>query len=150
LALGYLACLALVGRYLSELAFLSTEAAPTGSIRWRYGFTGITFVSMKWLLVAFGASLVSAVMLKHRGVLKVLSVVGWSAVVLTGAALVIYALDFLQLRLSVSDAAQRKFTTISMRSGVVALAAISVAGMMASAAWRVGTRNSRPGLRRRD
>ena len=148
LFLRYLVALALVGQYLSELVVLGSDAAPVGSIRWRFAITGITFVSMKWLLVGFGAATASAAILNHRLMLKVLSTLGWLVVRLAGVALVLYALDFLQRRLAVAEVSQRRFTTISIRSGVVALAAVWVAGLMATGAWRLGTRDSRPGSRR--
>lgn len=148
LFLGYLVALALVGQYLSELVVLGTEAAPVGSIRWRFAITGITFVSMKWLMVGLGAATASAAALNHRLVLRVLSTLGWLVVGLAGVALLIYALDFIQLRLAVADEGLRRFTTISLRSGVSAIGAIVVVALMASAAWRLGTRDSRPGLRR--
>ena len=148
LFLGYLVALALVGQYLSELVALGSEAAPVGSIRWRFAITGITFVSMKWLLVGFGAATVSAAVLNHRLMLKVLSALGWIVVGLAGVALLLYALDFLQLRLAVADVGQRRFTTISLRSGVSAMGAIVVVALMASVAWRLGTRDSRTGSRR--
>lgn len=143
LFLGYLVALALVGQYLSELVVLGNEAAPVGSIRWRFAITGITFVSMKWLLVGLGAATVSAAVLNHRLLLKVLSTLGWVVVGLAGVALVLYALDFLQLRLEVADAGQRRFTTISIRSGVSAMGAMVVVGLMASSTWRIATRNAR-------
>lgn len=149
LFLGYLVALALVGQYLSELTVLGNEAAPVGSIRWRFAITGITFVSMKWLLVGLGAALASAVILNHRLMLKALSTVGWLVVGLAGVALVIYALDFLQLRLAVADAGQRRFTTISLRSGVSAIGAIVVVALMARAAWRISARDTRFSGKRR-
>lgn len=111
-----------------------------GEPRWRFGAVGI--MTQALLPIALGLFIVCsvAVLLGHRRLLRALAVASGAFALLLIAVTVLYALDTIQLRVSVKPAALTAFDVSATVAGVKLLLIAAVSGGMARVGWTVAAR----------
>lgn len=126
-----------------------------GDVQWRYGaagiFAGFLLTPVFGILFALGA----AVVLKHRMVIRVLSVLNLVAAVLLLVLIVFFALDVVQVRSTIPDDAVAEARSMfrigavkaAIKFGTVALALawLGISGIRASRRRESGSRSRKSG-----
>lgn len=113
-------------------------------VMWRFGATGLLTPSV--LGVVFGIVIVIgiAALLGHRRVIRLMSIMSFAMVLVVAAGLVMFALDFLQLRGSVNPDFRAQVDTAALRALFILGVAIPVLASLAVGSWI----SSRPSLER--
>lgn len=141
---GYLVALLLV---LIPLLDVVARNWPmqVGNERWRFSTLGPAFNAMVTPLLGVFLAMVLAAVLDHRRTLKVLAAITLAAAVGSLGALVLFALDYLQLRASVTPEAVAMWDAASRKAIGVGLLGIAVTVVLGIAGWRAAGRLSRGG-----
>lgn len=142
-AIGILIFLAPLGDLAAGVGSLNPGAVP-----WRFGVAGLLSGALVLPMVGMGLWLVAAVLLEHRGFLRVLSVLAAILFLVVGVTLVVFALDTLQVRVQVRQDAKRAFDLAAAKAAVtfllegVVLAVLAV-NVHRAAKTLTGTRSAR-------
>lgn len=138
---GYFAALLLVAFPLADLV---TNVWPLqlGNVQWRYGglglLSGFFLTPVLGMLLAVGV----AILLEHRVVLRGLSLANLLGGVLLAGSVVLFGLDWLQMRPTMSDEARRAMDIGSLKALVKFAAAALLVGWMGVVGFRASRRRS--------
>jgi hypothetical protein len=149
LLLLYLAGLLLLADQAADLTatLLANSPAP-GAASWRFGAFGLMASRVSVLLLADLMLFLAAVGLEHRKALKLLGVLHLLLVPVLAAGVVLFALDWLEVRARVSEAGPGRFDFAGVRAIMLALLATVLCGWAGWMALRAG--RSHPHQRGRD
>jgi hypothetical protein len=95
---AYLISLALLGPFLTPHIGIWDAGIPVGSLGWRFGFVGLVFSSLFYLLLALVLAATTAGYFGHRRTLLLVTLLSALACALLVLGLPLFALDTLQLR----------------------------------------------------
>ena len=148
MVLLYLAGLLLLADQAADLTatLLANSPAP-GAATWRFGAFGLLASRVSVLLLADLMLFLAAVGLEHRKVLKLLGALHLLLVPLLAAGVVLFVLDWLQVRTRVSEAGPGRFDFAGIRAvmlGLLAGVLSAWAGWMALRAGRIHSHHAEP------
>lgn len=151
LAVGlYLTALALIVQGVAHALIMGGTAAPVWSIRWRFGFMGSVFSNLAFPLLGLAVASLTAALVSHRGMLKLL---GLTQVTLAVGALLafgLFLLDSAQIGAIAPPDLRSKFaitvgkTSVDAALGFVVLTILGVATFRASRLGAPTKSSSRP------
>jgi hypothetical protein len=138
---AYLLALAVLGPFLTPQIGIWNPlgGVSVGSLSWRFGFLGLIYSSLFYLLVALLLAALAAGYLGHRRTLLGLGIVSVVLAVLLAAGLPLFALDTLQLRKTLTAAAFAPYKTAAIKGAALAVLAVPiffVFSLGALKAWR--------------
>lgn len=127
---------------------------PTpGVIRWRYGLIGYAGNNLALPVAGGVLALVTAALLEHQRLLRVLSVVGLMVTLALLAGMGMFALDWLDLRNTVDPRVRDSFDASALEAsanlafGALAIGWGSLAGLRATGSGKSGAEQGRsPGI----
>lgn len=123
---AYLIALAVLGPFLTpQIGIWHTDAA-VGSLTWRFGFQGLIYSSLFYLLLALLLAALTAAYFSHRRILVALGIAGLAAAVLLLAGLPIFALDTLQLRKTITPTIFVSYKEAAMKGAALGALAVPV------------------------
>lgn len=93
----YLTALALLAGGIAHAFTVVGGAATFGSVRWRFGFLGVVFLSSVFPLLGMALGSLTAAILRHRGVLRALAVLQGLLGIGMALGLVSFVLDATEL-----------------------------------------------------
>ena len=143
---GYLVALAVLGPFLTPYIGIWHADAQVGSINWRFGFLGLTFSSLFYLLLTLVLAALTAGYFAHRRTLTAVGISALVAAVLLLAALPIFGLDTLQLRRTINPQVFASYKVAAMKGG--ALGALAVPIFLVFGIGAIQASRSLPGSRR--
>jgi hypothetical protein len=120
------------------IATLLANSPAPGAASWRFGAFGLIASRVSVLLLADLMLFLAAVGLEHRKVLKLLGVLHLLLVPLLAAGVVLFVLDWLEVRARVSEAAPGRFDFAGLRAVMLALLATVLCGWAGWMAVRAG------------
>ena len=128
LALSYLAGVLVLADQIADLAatLLATNAAP-GLASWRFGAFGLMASRGSVFLLADVMLFIGAIGLGHRRVLRALGIGHLLIAGLILGGLVLFALDWIQVRSRVKASATRPFDLAAVRAAGVAALGLAIA-----------------------
>jgi hypothetical protein len=147
LALLYLAAALVIADQVADLVATLLATSPTpGLASWRFGAFGLIASRASVFLIADVMLFSAAIGLGHRLVLRVLGIV--HLVIAAGllAGLIVFALDWIQVRGRVNPGAKRHFDLAALRSvgiGSLGLTMLAWAGVVALKASRGRPKSAR-------
>lgn len=115
-AIGALIFLAPFGDLAAGVGSLNPGAVP-----WRFGVAGLLSGALVLPIVGLGLWFAAAALLKHRRILRTLSVVSAMLLLLVGVILVVFALDALQVRVQVRQDEKRAFDLAALKAAMTYL-----------------------------
>jgi hypothetical protein len=125
--------------------------AQPANLQWRYGTVGL--LSGMWLTPLFGVAflIVCATLLEHDMVLRILGAVNVVAAVILSAMLVLFVLDWLQVRPTIPDEGRTSMDVGSIKALLKHILVIVLVGWTGMAGWLAGrpeqrTRRAQPPL----
>ena len=122
--IGYLLALGMLGPALSPYVGVWGDLANEGSVLWRFGIYGQLATSQFYVLVSLALFAVTAAAFGHRGVLRATGIVAIVLAVLLAAGGPFFALDYLQVKKSMTPIAFAPFKSTAFK--VVGMAFLSV------------------------
>ena len=147
----YLTSLALLRPAFSPLIGIWGEAANVGSVMWRFGLYGQLAIVQFYFFTALALAGLAAGALGHRKLLLALGAAATLLTLLLVAGGPFFALDYLQLKKSMSSIAFVPFKTTAFKVvamamlGVPVMALIAISSIQAARALRGDKRLSRTG-----
>lgn len=143
---GYLVALLLVVVPVAD-ALARTWPVRIGDERWRFGTMGIVLNAMVTPLLGVFLAMVTAALLEHGRTLQVIAVVTLVAAAAALAGIIGFALDYIQLRASVTDEALAGFDAAARKAILVGLLGGGVTLALGISGWRAARRITliRPG-----
>lgn len=127
----YLICLALLGPAFSPLVGIWGEAANVGGVLWRFGVYGQLASVQFYLFTALAIAALAAGALGHRGTLLAVGLAAALLTLLLMAGGPLFALDYLQLKKSMSPVAFAPFKTVAFKVVAMALLGVPVMAFLA-------------------
>lgn len=106
-------------------------AATPGGVPWRFGAIGLLSGALVIPMLGLGLCFAGAVILEHRLVLRLLSVLGVVLLLVIGVLLGLFALDTLQVRLQVPQEAKRAFDLAALKAAGTLLLEVMVLAVLA-------------------
>lgn len=125
-ALALLLCLAPLGDLAAGLGSLNP-----GQVPWRFGAAGLLSGALVLPMLGLGLVLAAALLLEHRGVLRVFMGVSTLLLAVVLLMLVVFALDSLQVRVQVRQDAKRAFDLAAAKAAVTFVLEAIVLGVLA-------------------
>lgn len=107
-----------------------------GALNWRFGAIGLGIDSLLPVLLGMGIILAVAAALDHGAVVRACAVLSLAGFVLLAAALVVFGLDYVQLRATVPVAPRHALDVVTMRSAILAVLTEVVAASFGIGGWR--------------
>jgi hypothetical protein len=123
---AYLLALALLGPFLTPHIGIWHADASVGSLNWRFGFAGLIYSSLFYLLLALLLAALAAGYFAHRRTLVTVGVVAVVAAAVLLAGLPIFALDTLQLRKTLNPGIFQSYKEAAMKGAALGALAIPV------------------------
>jgi hypothetical protein len=125
---AYLLALAVLGPFLTPQIGIwePTGGVSVGSLSWRFGFLGLIYSSLFYLLIALLLATLTAGYFAHRRTLFGLGVVSVILTVLLAAGLPFFALDTLQLRKTLTPQAFEPYKTAAIKGAALAVLAVPI------------------------
>jgi hypothetical protein len=123
---AYLLALAVLGPFLTPQIGIwePIGGVSVGSLSWRFGFQGLIYSSLFYLLIALLLATLTAGYFGHRRALFGLGIVSVILSVLLAAGLPLFALDTLQLRKTLAPQAFEPYKTAAMKGAALAVLAV--------------------------
>jgi hypothetical protein len=123
---AYLLALAVLGPFLTPLIGIwdPVGGVSVGSLSWRFGFLGLIYSSLFYLLIALLLATLAAGYFGHRRALFGLAIVSLILTVLLMGGLPFFALDTLQLRKTLTPAAFEPYKTAAIKGAALAVLAV--------------------------
>jgi hypothetical protein len=135
--IGYAVALAMLGQVIMPFVSVPDSPVAFGTLRWRFGYVGILYGTLSYLLLAQLGAMTGAAFFKHRSALRSLGILAAAMAVFLLATLVVFNLDFLQLRTAVLPERSFQFTRATIKADVQALLAAVTFSALAIAAFRM-------------
>ena len=125
---AYLLALAVLGPFLTPQIGIwnPTGGVSVGSLSWRFGFQGLIYSSLFYLLIALLLATLTAGYFAHRRALFGLGIASIILSVLLAAGLPLFALDTLQLRKTLAPAAFEPYKTAAIKGAALAVLAVPI------------------------
>ena len=123
---AYLVALAVLGPFLTPQIGIWHADASVGSLNWRFGFVGLIYSSLFYLLLALLLATLTAGYFAHRRTLIALGIAGVAAAVLLLAGLPLFALDTLQLRKTINPTIFVSYKEAAMKGAALGALAVPV------------------------
>ena len=125
---AYLLALAVLGPFLTPQIGIwdPIGGVSVGSLSWRFGFQGLIYSSLFYLLIALLLATLTAGFFGHRRALFGLGIVSIMISVLLLAGLPFFALDTLQLRKTLTPAAYEPYKTAAIKGAALAVLAVPI------------------------
>jgi hypothetical protein len=138
---AYLVALAVLGPFLTPQIGIwePLGGISVGSLSWRFGFLGLIYSSLFYLLIALLLATLAAGYFAHRRTLFGLGIASVILSVLLLAGLPFFALDTLQLRKTLTPTAFQPYKTAAIKGAALAVLAVPiflVFSLGALTAWR--------------
>ena len=151
LALLYLAGSVVLADQAADLTatLLANNATPSIA-NWRFGAFGLLVSRTSVLVVADVMLFAAAIGLGHRRVLRVLGALHLAIAVLLLGGLVLFTLDWLQVRSRVRAEAMGSFDLAALRAAVIVVLALGAAGWAGLTSLRATERSRSRSSRRED
>lgn len=124
-AAAYLIAFAVLGPFLTPQIGI-WNAPAVGSMEWRFGFQGLIYGSLFYLLLALLLAALTAGYFSHRRTLVAVGVVAVAAAVLLLAGLPFFVLDTLQLRKALNPGVFQSYKEAAMKGAALGALAIPV------------------------
>ncbi len=143
LSLLYLAGLFIMAdQVIDVIATLLANPVRPDAVAWRFGVFGLLATRATTLLVADVMVFAAALGLGHSMMLRILGALHLLLAAAVAAALVVFALDTVQIRRLVIDRAARGFDSAAVRAALAAVLGIVILGWAGIAALRAGRTSS--------
>ena len=125
---AYLLALAVLGPFLTPQIGIwdPVGGVSVGSLSWRFGFLGLIYSSLFYLLIALLLATLTAGYFGHRRALLGLGIVSVVLSLLLLAGLPFFALDTLQLRKTLTPAAFEPYKTAAIKGAALAVLAVPI------------------------
>ncbi|HSE53161.1 MAG TPA: hypothetical protein VLB00_13290 [Gemmatimonadales bacterium] len=125
---AYLVALAVLGPFLTPQIGIwePLGGVSVGSLSWRFGFLGLIYSSLFYLLIALLLATLTAGYFAHRRVLFGLGIASVILSVLLLAGLPFFALDTLQLRKTLTATAFQPYKTAAIKGAALAVLAVPI------------------------
>lgn len=125
---AYLLALAVLGPFLTPQIGIwdPIGGVSVGSLSWRFGFLGLIYSSLFYLLIALLLATLTAGFFGHRRALFGLGIVSIMLSVLLLAGLPFFALDTLQLRKTLTPTAYEPYKTAAIKAAALAVLAVPI------------------------
>lgn len=125
---AYLVALAVLGPFLTPQIGIwdPIGGVSVGSLSWRFGFQGLIYSSLFYLLLALLLGALTAGYFGHRRALFGLGIASIILAVLLAAGLPFFALDTLQLRKTLNPEAFQPYKTAAMKGAALAVLAVPI------------------------
>jgi hypothetical protein len=125
---AYLLALAVLGPFLTPHIGIwdPIGSVSVGSLSWRFGFQGLIYSSLFYLLLALLLAILTAGYFGHRRALLGLGIASIILSVLLAAGLPFFALDTLQLRKTLTPPAFEPYKTAALKGAALAALAVPI------------------------
>ena len=125
---AYLLALAVLGPFLTPQIGIwdPIGGVSVGSLSWRFGFQGLIYSSLFYLLLALLLATLTAGYFGHRRALLGLGIVAVMCSVFLMAGLPFFALDTLQLRKTLTPKAFEPYQTAAIKGAALAVLAVPI------------------------
>ena len=118
--------------------------ARMSEVSWRFGAFGLTTSALVSPILGFAFLKIGGVLLEHRGLVRTIAIIDLVLLLLLVVGLAFFALDFLQLRPTLSTASLAQYDMAGFKAAVNGLIELIVLGWMGVAGLRASAHGGKP------